>query len=119
MSRGRVFSVLLASVMLVAGLVLFGLPGRAYLSQQRTLNAAAVRLRVLSTENAKLDQRRQQLQTDAEIERLAREQYGLVKPGEEAYAILPPKPAPAATTPVPASPNKKKASRPPWWQVWR
>jgi hypothetical protein len=84
------------------------------------LNAAEVRLRVLSAENAKLDQRRQQLQTDAEIERLAREQYGLVKPGEEAYAILPPKPGPAATTaPAPApAPAKKKAARP-WWEVWQ
>jgi cell division protein FtsB len=119
MSRGRVFSALLASVMLVAGLVLFGLPGRAYLSQQRTLTAAEVRLRVLSAENAKLDQRRQQLQTDAEIERLARQQYGLVKPGEEAYAILPPKPAPAATSAAAPPPAKKKTSRAPWWQVWR
>jgi hypothetical protein len=71
----------------------------------------------LSAENAKLDQRRQQLQTDAEIERLAREQYGLVKPGEEAFAILPPKPA-LTPTPAPAK-NKKKASGRPWWEIWR
>ena len=29
------------------------------------------------------------LQTDAEIERIARRDLGLVYPGEEAYAILP------------------------------
>jgi cell division protein FtsB len=113
-SRRRVFSVVLAAVMLVAAVFLFGLPGRTYLSQQRSLAASEVRLQVLSAENAKLDQRRQQLQTDAEIERLAREQYGLVKPGEEAYAILPPNP--------PASPNPpavKKKAKPPWWEVWR
>ena len=37
--------------------------------------------------------------TDAEIERLAREQYHLVYPGEEAYALLPA--AAAAARPVP------------------
>jgi cell division protein FtsB len=115
-SRRRVFSVVLAAVMLVAALFLFGLPGRTYLNQQRSLNAAEVRLQVLSAENVKLDQRAQQLQTDAEIERLAREQYGLVKPGEEAYAILPAKPP---TPPTPAPATKKKAPTHPWWEVWR
>jgi cell division protein FtsB len=114
-SRSRIFSAMLASVMLVAALFLFGLPGRTYLSQRRSLSAAEVRLQVLSAENAKLDQQRQRLQTDAEIERLAREQYGLVKPGEEAYAILPPKPATAPRPP----PAKKKAPARPWWEIWR
>jgi hypothetical protein len=29
------------------------------------------------------------LQRDDELERIARERFGLVKPGEEAYAVLP------------------------------
>jgi cell division protein FtsB len=46
------------------------------------------------------------LSTDSEIERLAREKYGLVKPGERPFVILPaptsttaPPPAPASTSP--------------------
>ena len=41
---------------------------------------------LLAEQNAALDARVKELHTDAEIERLAREQYNLVKPGEEAYA---------------------------------
>jgi cell division protein FtsB len=111
--RRRILGLLLASVMLVGLLFLFVLPGRTYLSQHHNLSAAATRLKVLSAENAKLERRVKQLQTDAEIERLAREQYGLVKPGEQAYAILPPKqPAPPASPP-------KKASHHPWWEFWK
>ncbi|MEO6120928.1 MAG: septum formation initiator family protein [Acidimicrobiales bacterium] len=64
-------------------------PSRTYLSQRRTLDGAERRLEVLAAENARLAERARQLMTDAEIERLAREQYNLVRPGEEAYAILP------------------------------
>lgn len=42
------------------------------------------------------------MHTDAEIERLAREQYNLVRPGEEAYAILPgPADRPTSIAPPP------------------
>jgi hypothetical protein len=61
-------------------------------------------LQVLGEQNEDLQQRAKRLQTDAEIERLAREQYNLVKPGEEAYAVLPPPSkagAPAADAPTP------------------
>jgi len=70
-------------------------PSRTYLAQRRALDGVERRLEVLSSENARLADRARRLQSDAEIERLAREQYNLVRPGEEAYAILPaPAPAP-------------------------
>jgi hypothetical protein len=50
-----------------------------------------------------LDARAAELQEDAEIERLAREQYNLVMPGEEAYAMLPAAPPPPP--PVPPEPE--------------
>jgi cell division protein FtsB len=115
MSRRRILWLLLASVILVGALFLFLLPGRTYLGQRRSLAAAQTRVRVLAAANAKLDQRIQQLQTDAEIERLAREQYGLVKPGEEAYAILPPKQAPQPASPPPPKNKPHQA----WWEFWR
>jgi cell division protein FtsB len=114
MRTPRVLALLLASVVLVGVLFLFVLPGRTYLAQRRTLVAAETRVKVLSQANAQLQQRANQLQTDAEIERMARQQYGMVKPGEIPYAILPPK-QPVAPPPPPR-PKKPHRSFP--WHVW-
>jgi cell division protein FtsB len=113
----RIAWLLLGSVALVGLLFLFVLPARTYLAQRHSLAAAQTRIQVLSRENAKLNEQAQLLQTDAEIERLARQQYGLVKPGEQAYAILPAKPAP--TTTLPPKLTKAHASRSLLGQVWR
>lgn len=92
--RRRIAWPLLASVTLV-GLLFIGVyPTRTYLAQRASLNRAEHQLDVLHAENDRLDQRVKALNTDDEIERLAREQYNLVRPGEEAYAILPAAPAP-------------------------
>jgi cell division protein DivIC len=115
MKTPRVLGMLLASVVFVGVLFLFVLPGRTYLAQRRTLAAAETRVRVLSQATAELQQRSQQLQTDAEIERLARQQYGMTKPGEIPYAILPAQqPAPAPGPP----PRPAKASRSLPSRVW-
>ena len=51
--------------------------------------------------------------TDAEVERIAREQYNLVRPGEEAYAILPgPADPTAGSRRAAASPGRARGSRP-------
>jgi cell division protein FtsB len=84
---------LIVSVILVGFLFVAVFPTRTYLAQRRDLARTERRLEVLSGQNAELAERVRRLNTDAEIERLAREQYNLVRPGEEAYAILPP-PAP-------------------------
>ncbi|MDP9072564.1 MAG: septum formation initiator family protein [Actinomycetota bacterium] len=88
---------------------LFVLPGRTYLAQRQSLASAQTRVKVLTDANARLAQSAARLQTDAEIERLARQQYGLVKPGEQAYAILP-SPAPSSKTPAAAAAAGAKAS---------
>jgi len=91
---------------LIAGLVFVGLmflavlPTRTYLAQRRDRSAAEAQLQLLSRQNRSLQQRARLLHTDAEIERLARKQYNLVKPGEEAYALLL---APTSSTPSPLS----------------
>ena len=96
---------LIVSVVLVGILFLFVFPARTYLEQHRRLAATEQRLRVLSQRNSELTARVQRLNTDAEIERLARERYNLVKPGEEAYAILP-------APPPPPPPSRQKSVRP-------
>jgi cell division protein FtsB len=89
---------LVTGVVLVGALFLAVFPTRTWLDQRRQRDAVAERIAVLKEQNARLEQRAEKLHTDAEVERLAREQYNLVRPGEEAYALLPAGPAPTTTT---------------------
>jgi cell division protein FtsB len=78
-------------------------PIRTYLDQRDEISSEEARVRVLGDENQKLASRVKELGTDAEVERLAREQYNLVRPGEQAFAILP-GPADPEPSVVPAAP---------------
>jgi cell division protein FtsB len=99
---------ILASVVFVGVLFAGVFPTRTYLTQRSSTTRAEEQLRVLGQQNAELEHKASELQRDSEIERIAREQYNLVKPGEEAYAVLPP-PAPEGqetphvTTPPPSA----------------
>jgi cell division protein FtsB len=101
--------------------ILFGAvyPTRTYLAQQRDLRAAHQKLALFKQQNAHLEAEAKRLQSDDEIERIARARFNLVKPGEEAYAIVPVPPKPgdpasqaAAVTAPPASPPGKRSSGP-------
>ncbi|GAC1316015.1 MAG: hypothetical protein NVSMB16_12970 [Acidimicrobiales bacterium] len=85
---------------IAAVLLVFVFPTRTYLDQRRQLALASQRLQTLHTQNAELDGRVAKLQSSAEIERIARERYHLVRPGEQAFAILP-APRPAVIPPAP------------------
>lgn len=76
-------------------------PYRQILDQHRQVEAAAAELETLQDENSMLTARRDALQTPVEIERLAREKLGYVRPGEVAYVVLEPPAVPTSTT-VPA-----------------
>ncbi|MGH9122785.1 MAG: FtsB family cell division protein [Acidimicrobiales bacterium] len=99
----RAVWVVFALVLAAGILLLFVFPGRTLLAQDRSLNQAHHRLQVLNQQNAQLTQRSQQLQSNAEIEQLARAVYGLVLPGEKAYSILPSTPT-TTTTPTTTAP---------------
>jgi cell division protein FtsB len=80
---------LVSLVGLLAVLVLGSFPVRAYFSQtdqRRALEAEAARL---AAGNDVLLEQIARLKTDEVVEQLARERFHLVKPGEEAYALLP------------------------------
>lgn len=105
-----------AVVALVGALFTAGFPARALLAQRQERQQVARQVHDLAIRNRALDERARVLQTDAEIERLARQQYGLARPGEEVFAVLPPpaKPAPSTGT---ASPQRAyKDSRPRGWR---
>jgi cell division protein FtsB len=83
----------------IAAVFGFGVvPTRSYLDRRQQVAAAEARLAELEHANAEARERRDKLQTDGEVERLAREHYGLVKRGEEPYKIVPPA-QPAAEVP--------------------
>ena len=88
---------LAAGIGLVAVLLVFVFPTTTWLAQRHDRAVAVQRVKVLDAANRRLEARVRELHNDAEIERLARQQYDLVRPGEEAYAILP---APAPATPA-------------------
>jgi cell division protein FtsL len=66
--------------------------------QRRELQALQQKIQQIKTENDQLDRENQALKSDpAAIERLAREQYGLAKPGEKIYTV---QGSPAANSPA-------------------
>jgi len=73
---------------LIAIMFLFVFPTRSYLAQQRQVGSARHAVQVLKAQNEQLIRQKKQLQTPAEIERLAREQFNMVLPGEQAYNVL-------------------------------
>jgi cell division protein FtsB len=111
-SSRRLFRVFVSSVVAIGIVFTFVNPTRQWLDQRGSIAAAHERVAVLDEKSGELTDRAAQLRTDAEIERLAREQYGLVKPGEEAYAILP-----GPATPPPAAAAKPAPKRSTWQMV--
>jgi cell division protein FtsB len=112
---------LLASAVALAGvLFLFVFPTSSWLAQRRDRHQVEAELHRLTARNQSLQRRVKQLRTPAEIERIARAKYNLVRPGEEAFAILPPRPAPARA-PVRPSDERTREGRHGgglWERVW-
>ncbi len=90
--------------------LLFLLIGAAFLTQlvpyqqildsQRQVNAARAQLQALEEENALLQADVDALHTESEVEKLAREKLGYVRPGERAYVVLDPPGANSEEPPV-------------------
>ena len=102
-----------AAVAGVLALALF--PARAYQDQLRQRSELETELRALRNQNRALEERARLLDSDEEIERLARREYGMVRPGEEAYTILPV--APELAPPDPSTPEEVDSSgTSSWWR---
>lgn len=107
--------------------LLFLLIGAAFLTQlvpyqqilesQRQVDAARAQLTALEQENTRLQADVEALQTDTEIEKLAREKLGYVRPGERAYVVLDP---PGAEDGVAPEPDLAEIPEEPTWvdRVW-
>jgi cell division protein FtsB len=78
-----------AAVATIAVLAVYVFPTRTWLDQRAALAETGLELRELEAERSALEQRVAELDSDEQVEQIARSQYGLVRPGEEAYAVLP------------------------------
>ena len=92
-------------------------PYRQILDSQRQVKSARAELASLEEENARLSEDVAALGTDAEIEKLAREKLGYVRPGETAYVVLDP---PAEEVPAPPLVEEPELSDQRTWveRVW-
>lgn len=106
------FLVLVALVgLVVAALGVF--PFRQVLARERAVDLSQEKLDALVTENQRLEHQIAALQTDAEVERLAREQFGFVLPGEIGYVAVAPV---GISDPLPTGGMTTLERGAPWWQ---
>jgi cell division protein FtsB len=77
-------------VITVAVFTLGAFPTKMLLDQRHETAAAEARLAELEAANATAQAEVDALGTDAVIERLAREEYGLARVGQEQYHLIPP-----------------------------
>jgi len=85
--------------LLVGVLSLAVLPTRTWFDQRGAIRAAEADIEALDDQIDSLEGRIEALDSAEEIERIARERFDLVLPGEEAYGILP---EPEPTWPIPS-----------------
>jgi cell division protein FtsB len=105
-------------LLLVAVAVVFSnvFPFRQILAQQELVEQKEQTLAVLQEENSRLRTTADYLLTDQGVEKIARQDFGYVRPGEVAYVVVAP---PEDTGFVPAPPEPVEELDRGWWQgIW-
>lgn len=92
-----------------AGFILF-FPARQLVGQRDEVDALERRLAAVRAENQRLSQEASRLSDPQEVEVLARERLGLVRPGEQAYFVEPTQP--------PARVEQSVPTRSFWTNAW-
>lgn len=113
----RIRPTLHGTLLLVTVLVLLAMaaaPARQTYDLQRQIQHEEERLEELRRQNALLEERLERLEDPEYLEKLAREQLGLVAPGETAYVVVDP---PGATETV--SPDDSGEDLPWYRRAWR
>ncbi|CAN5788187.1 hypothetical protein BH23ACT5_BH23ACT5_15240 [soil metagenome] len=101
--RPAVMAFTLALAVVGAALLTNVVPYKQILDQRAEVAAAAAALEALEHDNEILTTQRDALETPVEIERLAREKLGYVRPGEVAYVVLEPPASLTSTIPRPVA----------------
>ena len=97
-TRAALVRATVASLILVGVLFAFVFPTRTWLPQRGEGRRRAERAGLLHDQTAKLEREADKLRSDREVERVARARFGLVMPGEQAWAVVP---APTTDRPPP------------------
>lgn len=106
-SRFHIWLLLVTVVVLVS---MAAAPARQVWTVDRQVEREEHRLEALRKENARLEAKLERLDDPDHLEKLAREQLGLVRPGETAYVVVPP-PPPTSTS--------EAESEDPWYRkIW-
>jgi cell division protein FtsB len=92
-------------------------PYRQILDSRQEVASARAELEALEVENARLTSDVAALHTEAEIEKLAREKLGYVRPGEIAYVVLDP-PGSDSVAEAPAEENPEVEDRTWVERIW-
>ena len=115
--KTRVVSVLTLLLLVAVALVFSNVfPFRQILAQEELVEQKNQSLAVLEAENARLTAAADYLQTDHGVEKIARQDFGYVRPGEVAYVVVSP---PGEAKLVPAEPEPIEELDRVWWQgIW-
>jgi len=97
------FQIVLGVVVLVGLAFVFVFPTSSWWEQRQEIRRAEQRVELLRSERENLERERDRLSSDEQIERLARERFNLVKPGETAWAVVPGPETPAEPPPASAA----------------
>ena len=106
-------AVLLLALFALAATAVY--PLRQYVSQQDRIERLEAKQQALAAENARLEVERRRLQDPAYVQQLAKGNYHLVAPGEEAWVVTgTPPPGDAAQAAQEAA-----RIRPWYWRAWQ
>lgn len=86
----RTTQALVGLVAVAVAVALLWAPVRGYLETRAEVADQRAELARLEQQNDRLQRQKDRLEEPAEIQRIARRDYGLVGVGEESYTILPP-----------------------------
>ncbi len=103
-------------VVAAVAVVVVSSPMQSYLDGRERVEHLTEKAAALDAANAELEQRVRDLERDTTIELLAREQLGLVRPGEVAYTLIPPE----VDRPLITAPRRVGIQEPaPWYaRLW-
>ena len=98
----------LLGAVIIAAVILFAwFPVGSLLGQRSNLSGTEAELASLHKQDGALAQEKKSLSDAGEIGRIAREQYQLVSPGQQAYEVLPPSGAASTGTPYTGDPGAR------------
>ncbi len=96
---GRVVTIAVALIG-IAVYLLAVFPTRSFMLQRQQVKSTVSQVRAIQNSNQILQQKIGSMNSPSVIENIARSQYGLIKPGEKAFVVLPPSSSTTSTTSV-------------------